>query len=343
MNIRQPRRILVFNVNWIGDALFSTPVIRCLRRAFPDSYIACVVPPRCYPVLEDNPHLNEIILFDEKKEFRGPGGMLRFSRLLAAKKFDTVFLLHRSFSRALITLLAGIGQRIGYSTVKRFFLLTHQRPAPAVTGVHRIDYYLGVAEIAGLQTRERDPELFINPDDVRQVDVFLRSHLGEATPPLIGINPGGTWGPKRWSVEGFAELALRCHREFGAAIIVTGGQEDVPLVAAIRSRVPVISAAGALTIKQFAALCRRLDVFVTADSGPLHIATAAGARRIIALFGPTDPALTGPRPQSRVSIIRKNGECVIPCYRVSCADNRCMQAITVDDVLDALRPYVPSR
>lgn len=343
MNIRSPRRILIFNVNWIGDVLFSTPIIRCLRRAFPDSYIACIVPPRCYPILEDNPHLNEIILFDEETEFRGLPGMLRFSRQLAAKKFDTVFLLHRSFSRALVTVLAGISQRIGYSSFKRFLLLTHQRPAPPVTSVHRIDYYLGVLEIAGLQTDQRDPELFVNHDDDRQVDVFLRSHLGQKTPLLIGINPGGNWGPKRWNINAFAELASRCHAEFGAAIIVTGGQQDVALVAAIRNRVPVISAAGVLTIKQFAALCRRLDVFVTADSGPLHIATAAGARRIIALFGPTDPALTGPRPQARAIIIQKKSACVIPCYRVACADNRCMQAIGVDDVLEAMRPYVRPR
>ena len=344
MKIRPPKRILLFNVNWVGDVLFSTATLKSLREAFPGSFIACVIPPRCYAVLENNPHLNEIIVFDEKKEYRGCAGMWRFSRLLAAKKFDTVFLLHRSFSRALVTALAGIGQRIGYSTLKRFFLLTCQGPAPAVTSVHRIDYYLGVLKLAGIDPSAGDPEMFIGPDDLRQVEVFLQSHLSAGKRPLlIGINPGGNWGPKRWGIEAFTELAVRCRSEFNAVIVVTGGQEDVQLVQAIRSRVPVIATAGVFTLRQFAALSRSLDVFVTADSGPLHIANAAGCPRIIALFGPTDPSLTGPRPGRRVTILQKNTGCIVPCYQVDCANNRCMQAITVDDVIAAMRPYVGSR
>src|SRR5512137_2821656 len=96
------KRILIFNVNWLGDVLFSTAFIRNLRYSFPDSYIACCIPPRCADVLEGNPYLNEVILLDEKNLHRGPVGLLRFCSQLRSKKFDTVFLLHRSFSRALL-------------------------------------------------------------------------------------------------------------------------------------------------------------------------------------------------------------------------------------------------
>src|SRR4030042_6140538 len=138
------KKILVFNVNWLGDVLFSTATIRNLRYNFPDSFIACIIPRRCYQVLESNPHLDEIIIYDEKGEHKSLLGKLRFIRYLRRIRFDTVFLLHRSFSRALITALAGIPERIGYYTKKRGFLLTRKIPPVGMNSLHRIDYYLNV-------------------------------------------------------------------------------------------------------------------------------------------------------------------------------------------------------
>jgi len=143
------KRVLIFNVNWLGDVLFSTAVIRNIRRNYPDSYIACVIPGRCGLILEGNPNLDEVILFDEKGKDKGVFAQLRFIRLLAAKKFDTVFLLHRSASRAFICYLAGIPERVGHYTKKRGFLLTKNIMPPERDSLHRIDYYLNVVEGAG--------------------------------------------------------------------------------------------------------------------------------------------------------------------------------------------------
>ncbi|MCX5714860.1 MAG: glycosyltransferase family 9 protein, partial [Candidatus Omnitrophica bacterium] len=121
---KKPERILVFNVNWLGDVLFSTAVIRNIRYNFPDAYIACVIPSRCYAVLKGNPHLDEVIIYDEHDRHKGLAEKIRFITFLKAKKFDMVFLLHRSLTRALIARLAGIKERIGYYTKKRGFLLT---------------------------------------------------------------------------------------------------------------------------------------------------------------------------------------------------------------------------
>jgi ADP-heptose:LPS heptosyltransferase len=98
-----------------------------------------------------------------------------------------------------------------------------------------------------------------------------------------------------------------------------------------------VSSCGVLSLKQLGALCKRLDLFITADSGPLHIANASGAKRIIALFGPTDPLITGPYPASNLTILQKKIGCKIPCYAVDCKDNRCMKAITPEDVLAQLK------
>lgn len=124
MTVKTNKRILIFNVNWLGDVLFSTATIRAIRRNFPGSFIACIIPSRCYPILKGNPYLDEVIIFDEKDRHKGILAKLKFVKLLKAKGFDTVFLLHRSFRRALICRLADIPERLGYFTKKRGFLLT---------------------------------------------------------------------------------------------------------------------------------------------------------------------------------------------------------------------------
>ena len=104
-----------------------------------------------------------------------------------------------------------------------------------------------------------------------------------------------------------------------------------------------IVACGALNIKQLGALCKRLDLFISADTGPLHIANAVGAKKIIALFGPTSPLITGPFPLKNTVILNKDVGCKIPCYVVNCKDNRCMKAISVDDVVGEVKRLFPGR
>jgi heptosyltransferase II len=333
------KRIVVFNVNWLGDVLFSTAVIRNIRFNYPESYIACIIPPRCAAVLEGNPYLNEIILYDEKGLHQGVVGALAFISQLRKKRFDCAFLLHRSLTRAFIVWAAGIGERIGYTTAKRAFLLTRKIAPPDIRKVHRIDYYLGVIRGSGLAVKDRHTNFFFSEEDRQGLEAFLQQSAIYARDVVIGLNPGGNWDPKRWQKENFAFLADRLATEFGARIVFTGSPEDKELVSHIRSlmRSNAVSACGILSLKQFAALCTRMSVFISADSGPLHIANAVGAKQIIALFGPTDPQLTGPVPADRVVIIQKNTGCMIPCYTVDCSDNRCMKAISVDDVLAAVR------
>jgi heptosyltransferase II len=333
------RRIVIYNVNWLGDVLFSTAVIRNIRYQYPQSYIACIIPSRCAAVLEGNPYLDEIILFDEKAKHMSLFGMLAFIGTLKKKKFDCAFLLHRSMTRAFIAWAAGIGERIGYGSAKQSFFLTQKISPPDIRRVHRIDYYLGVIRGAGLSIKDRHTNFFFSEQDLQAAETFLHQNAVHARDVIISLNPGGNWDPKRWKKENFAILADRLILEYGARIIFTGSPEDKELVSNIQSlmKSPSISACGILSLKQFAALCAKMSVFISADSGPLHIANAAGAKQIIALFGPTDPRLTGPVPPDRVVIIQKNIGCSIPCYTVDCGDNRCMKAISVDDVCAAVR------
>lgn len=336
----EARRILIFNVNWLGDVLFSTAAIRNIRYNFPESFIACIVPESCRPLLEGNPHLSEIIIFEEKRRHKGILSKLGFIQLLRKKKFDLVFLLHRSFSRTLICRLADIPQRIGYYTKKRRFLLTQSILPPRANTLHRIDYYLNLVARAGLAVKDRFTEFFVSEEEVKFVDNFLRQQALKKDDFLVGINPGGNWALKRWPKEYFARLSARLIKEFHAKIIVTGSSTDRSLAEEIQSlmRQKVISTCGSSTLKQLGALCKRLDLFITADTGPLHIAASVGAKKIIAIFGPTDPAITGPdTTKNNILILKKDVGCKVPCYELKCKDNRCMKAITVEDVMDKIK------
>ncbi len=339
MKDKSIKKILIFNVNWLGDVLFSTATIRNIRRNYPDSFIACVIPSRCYPILKGNPHLDEIIIFDEKERQRGTLDKLRFVQLLKSKKFDLVFLLHRSLTRALICRLAGIPERVGYYTKKRGFLLT-KKIAPINKDIlHRIDYYMNIIEKAGLKVEDRYLEFFIDDNDVKFVDDFLNKKSINKDDFLVAINPGGNWLPKRWPEAHWALLADKLIREFGAKVIITGNYIDISTAQKIKGLMkekPII-VSGLFNLKQLGALCKQLDLFITADTGPLHIANAAGTKRIIALFGPTSPLVTGPYPFKNIAVLSKDVGCKIPCYVASCKDNRCMKAITPEDVLKEIK------
>jgi len=287
-------------------------------------------------ILKDNPHLEEIIIFDEHDRHKGILGKMDFIRLLKSKDFDTVYLLHRSFSRTLICRLADIPERIGHYTRKRGFLLTKKIKPPKKDSCHRIDYYLSVIEKAGLKVEDRRLDFYFSESDAAFANDFLKKNDVTSKDFLVAINAGGNWIPKRWPMDYWASLADILIGDFGAKVIITGSLSDMKLAQDIRGNMkhrPVI-ACGQLSIKQLAALFKRVDLFITADTGPLHIASAVGTKKIIALFGPTSVELTGPLPGENILVISKDAGCKIPCYEVHCKDNRCMKAITPKDVVE---------
>jgi lipopolysaccharide heptosyltransferase II len=343
--MKDQEKILIFNVNWLGDVLFSTATIRNVRSNYPDAFIACIIPPRALPVLEGNIYLDEVIIFDEEHKHKNPWQKLQFVNYLRKKKFDKVYLLHRSMSRALIAWMAGIPERVGYYTSKRGFLLTKPLTAPDPESVHRIDYYLNIIKDAGLTVSDRHTDFFVKQEDIKAVEEFLVKNSISEDDFIAGLNPGGNWGPKRWPLENFAELADKLAEELKAKIIITGSEKDIELAEEIRQDMHhgAVLACGKLTIKQFAVLANILNIFVSADSGPMHIANAVGSKKIFALFGPTDPKLTGPYPPGNVVIIKKNLSCRIPCYKVECSDNLCMKEITPEDVMAEIRKSFKQR
>jgi heptosyltransferase II len=331
------KRILIVNVNWLGDVLFSTPLIRAVRQRFPDAHIGCMVVPRCKDILESNPRLNEIIIYDEDGRHKGLLGKLSLISSLRSKKFDTAILLHRSFTRACMVFLAGISRRIGYHMPKRSFLLTENVNLPD-RETHRVDFFLNLGKSLEISSADKNYEFFISDEHRQNIKrVFGKEGIGDKDTVIV-INAGGNWEPKRWPKENFAKLADELAKGFGARIVITGAKKDLGLaeyIASLMRKRPYISC-GRTSLKELAAIFERADLVISNDSGPMHIAVSMGAKTI-ALFGPTSPQITGPIGKGPFIILQKDVGCEIPCYDLSCGDYKCMEAITVADVLEAVK------
>ncbi|MFH2138894.1 MAG: lipopolysaccharide heptosyltransferase II [Candidatus Omnitrophota bacterium] len=334
------KRILVINVNWLGDVLFSTPALKALRKNFPAAYICCVVIARCQEVLKNNPATNEIIVYDEYGKHRTLGAKFRFIRMLRKKKFDQVYILHPSLKRAMIGWLAGIPQRIGYDTKKRKFLLTNPIPAPDAQ-MHKIDYFLNLLKAQGVETEDRNCEFFVSDKDREKADEFLKNAGITEKDKIVMINPGGNWQLKRWPLNYFVKLSDALMLKPGIKVLVAGAKKDIELARKISSEMkkkPLIIT-GKTTLHELAALMIRSDCVVSADSGPMHISRAVGANTV-AIFGPTSPELTGPVGKGKTVILRKDRDCEIPCYKLDCDDNCCMKDISPEEVLDAVNNFL---
>lgn len=336
MEEKRVNKILIVNVNWIGDVLFSTPAIRAIRGYYPDAYIACMVVPRCKEILELNPHLNELIIYDEDEIHKSLFGKLKLISALKRRRFNIVFLLHRSLTRTLMAALSGISERVGIYTPKRGFLLT-KKVKPQRSDIHKVEQFLNIIKVKGINPSSRNLELFIGRDDELYARKLLKSEGIKDEEPFIVLNPGGNWDLKRWPAENFAELGDKLVDLYKAKILITGADKDIGLGQNISNmmRHKPISICGKTTLRQLAAILKNAKLVISNDSGPMHIAVSQGTRTI-ALFGPTNPKITGPYGDGKHVLIHKTpqgSDCTVPCYKLDCKDNACMKAITVGDVI----------
>jgi len=333
-------KILVVNVNWVGDVIFSSPVFKALKKIFPQSRVACLGVPRVKEILECIPEIDQIIVYDEQGVHKNPWAKLRLIQSLKQQKFDAVFLLHRSLTRALLVFLAGIPKRVGYASKGRGIFLTHKVDA-LPKGTHRSDDYIHVVESFGIKVEDRACHLTVDDDSLRYVEEILKREGVSPNDFFIVLNPGGNWDLKRWPIEKFILLADRLQEEFNAKVIIAGAKKDITLADTIsrRARFKPILLTGQTNLKQLMALMKKASLVISADSGPLHLADALGTKTI-GLFGPTRPEITGPRGVGKFVVLQKDVGCNRePCYNLACPDNICMRSISVEEVVNEVRRF----
>jgi heptosyltransferase II len=304
----------------------SLPAIRAVREAFPGTHVTVLARPSIADLYGRERAIDQVLLCKESR--RDAAAELRQER------FDSAILFPNSFDSALLVWMARIPQRIGYSRDGRRWLLTDaiRPPEPGEIPRHERFYYLELLRRAGV-IHEYPPS-----EEIR-LDGCLEAREASLSSPVIGVSPGAAYGnAKRWLAERFAETAAHIARTKGASVALFGSAAERQLCEEIAATVrtagiPVHNYAGETTLRQFIDLAAACRLFLTNDSGAMHIASAAGVPTVT-VFGATDETATGPTG-AWTRIVREQVECS-PCLLRECPiDHRCMTRVSMEVVTSA--------
>ena len=359
-----PRRILVRGVNWLGDAVMTTPALLRLREKFPGAHISLLCAEKICPLFEHHPAVNETIPFAKGE------GIFAIAKKLRAGKFDHALVLPNSPRSALEIFLAGIPQRVGYDRPWRNFFLTQtvtarvdaikmrKRDAAEVRWLvagekignrkseignfkaHQTHEYLHLAAALGANPEPLAPHLAVTANE--SLAAWSKFNLEDDGRPIFGLNPGAEYGPaKRWPVEKFISAAKEIQQRTNCLWLIFGGKNDAATAAQIQSaignRQSAINLAGQTTLRELMALLKSCRVLLTNDTGPMHVAAALGTP-VVVPFGSTSPELTGPGlpGDPRHKLLKSDAPCS-PCFLRECPiDFRCMNGISVERVVAAV-------
>ena len=331
--------ILIRGVNWVGDAVMTMPAIRALRAAMPGFRTTLLVKPWVAGIFEKDPNIDEVKLYDE--EWKGINGKLALALALRRRDFRKAILFQNAFDAALLSALAGIPERIGYGRDGRGFLLTTSVPFHGEDRqMHHSRYYLNLLEKAGIiKNTENNAEPWIYLELEERLKA--RGSISGLKRPVIGLNPGAAFGPtKRWPHSRFRELASIITGGLGGSVLVFGSEKEKSGADEIACGIEgAVSMAGKTTLRELAAFLSECDALVSNDSGTMHVGYAVGTP-VVALFGSTEPSLTGPPAGN--SVIKEDIPCA-PCFKRECgvAGMPCMDKIATVQVFDELKNILP--
>lgn len=334
----QPFRILIRSSNWLGDAVMTVPAVRAIKRGRPDAHVSILTPGKLADIWKAVPEVDAIIPFDPPKgkgllrTIRGLFHPWKVASLIKNRGFEAAVLLPNSIRTAFEVWLADIPRRVGYPGHKGRPLFLNQIPKEkkrklALPPEHQVYHYLKLAEFIGA-----DPK----PADLAMATVSAPS----SEVVRIAVCPGAEYGPaKRWLPERFAEAMKRLSAERECHWFIVGTAKDQPVAAEILAAlgdVPhVENVCGRTTLAELISLLRSCDLLITNDTGTMHLAALLGTRSV-AIFGSTEPQLTGPLGSGH-TILRSRVECS-PCFLRECPiDFRCMKAIEASEVVSAAR------
>jgi len=359
-----PRRLLVRGVNWLGDAVMTTPALIQLRTALPDTQITLVTRAKLADLWKSHPALNDVLSIEPGESMWAVGGKLR------PLNFDAALILPNSPRSALEVWSAGIARRIGYARPWRNWFLTeviptrsghhrmHKRSVAEINRLvaargrevasrsavrataHQMHEYLHLAATLGAMAEPVAPVLGI---DRLEVDSALSKFNVPREGVWLGLNAGAEYGPaKRWPKERFIAAAREIRKRTGCGCLIFGGPGDAAMADDISrsihdSRFAIYNVAGHTSLRELMALLTHCRVLLTNDTGPMHVAAALGVR-VVVPFGSTSPELTSPGMpgDSRHRLIRSDATCS-PCFLRECPiDFRCMNGIDVERVVDAV-------
>ena len=329
----RPERVVVIKPSALGDVANAFHALSALRSHWPHTKISWVINRSLRGLVDGHPQIDEVIEYDRAGAGFGRGGLptfIQFLRGLRARRFDVAIDMQGLLRSGLMTFATDAPVRVGWADARegaRWFY-THHIRAP-LNDQHAVDRLLALAAAFGAATGDIVPMVAVSKGDTS----WARDVLADVPRPRLALNLGARWETKRWPPEHFAEIARRAVLERGAGLIVLGAPEDRPSVEAFINRVapnPVVDLCGKTSLSQLAALAEQIDLLVSNDTGPLHVATAAGAR-VVGVYTCTSPALNGPYGPRALW-----AETEVDCrasYRVTCPHHFiCMSELVPDRV-----------
>lgn len=331
----------------IGDVIRTLPALRALRSNLPQASIAWVVEDRAASILDKHPDLDAVFIlprnkWDQNRWGLGPLREVReVIRAIRREAFDVALDFHGLFKSGLITFLSGAPARVGFSRKfsregSHFF--TNRHISLPDKEINRVERNLMLVQALGLDIATYDPIIPISRQDRERIDEIIPLNAPSSSGCRIVIHPGSSPGTpyKRWDYRRFARLADTLIRNYGARIFFTAGREETDLVHRILGSMKeshyVLCRTETLT--QLAELMRRCDLYIGNDTAPMHLASFVGTA-VIALFGPTNSIENAPCGKGESVIVSKDVACS-PCRNRECGNLLCMDAIAVEDVLEAV-------
>lgn len=331
-------RIIVRMPNWLGDAVMGTPILLDIRKAMPDAQITVMCKEPLGDLFHGNPAIDEIFTFKIPNTFYYKLEHRDLIARLKEGRYDIGILLPNSFTSAWWFFRGGVKRRIGFKSDGRSFLLTDRVPFPATRGKeHLVDTYKDLLSPLGIGRSDTPPTLFVSDDEKKAAETLLSEYRIPKDAELFGINPHAAYGPaKCWPPDRYRDLCKRLLQTPNRYLLFFGDNTAKELCASIVTELNsprAINLAGATSLRLFLALLSKLTMFVTNDSGPMHLA-AALKTPLVAIFGSTSEIATGPYHHG--TVIHKHVSCS-PCFKRVCPiDFRCMKQISVDEVYDTI-------
>jgi heptosyltransferase-2 len=366
----QPERVLVRGVNWLGDAVMTTPALQRLRQRLPGTHITLLAPRKLEDLWRGHPSLDEVMTFAAGQGVWSVAGQIR-----GTLPFDLALVLPNSPRSAIETWLAGIPQRVGYArpwggwfltrsiawpegrvamrkrSVREVRRLAAAKPQPAPPpSAHQVHHYLRLAAALGASSEPVPPMVQVAASEVEQARKAIEAELPANTkgapaglPLVLGLNPGAEYGPaKRWPPERFAAVAREVSRRVAPCLwLVFGGPGDRELCGEIAraAGANALNLAGRTSLRQLMASLKLCRVLLTNDTGPMHLAAALGTP-VVVPFGSTSPELTGPGlpgdEREHHRLLSSRAGCA-PCFRRACPiDFRCMTGLTAERLTQAV-------
>jgi len=352
--------ILIVKLSAIGDVVHTLPSLAALRKLYPRAHITWVIEEAASDLIKGHPDLDRVIISYRKRwtseikkgrisVFKEAG---QFIRELRSRRYDLVIDFHGLLKSAVIVFLSSGKRKLGYDSMQEISGLFLTEKIPEDMDKHAVDRYLdlvrylkrkdfapnyntGKKDVNNLQACMEESVFFIPvTEEEGEKAVRLLKSKGVGEKGFVAVNPIALWETKLWEDKNFARLCDLIYIKYALPVVFTGAEKESIARILAQMKTPAISLAGETSLRELAYLYRRAVLVISTDSGPMHIAAAVGTP-VVALFGPTDPARTGPYGNGGHRVLRKDLPCS-PCFLRKCASRKCMCLISVEEVFQTV-------